>query len=180
MIVIVTGSSRWTDRNVIWETLDELYENAIKKQELLHQSQLELFPYEKGITIYNGEHDSGVDLFTQEWFDSASYNGQQVSFVGFPAKWTECSELCPPPFVSGYEKHFRKGVNGRYCSTAGIYRNKVMVNKAFDDHYRYFFRGIVLAFCLNDSPGTIHCARAAKRLGFQPLVFRQGTINKRI
>jgi hypothetical protein len=52
---------------------------------------------------------------------------------------------------------------GKYGKAAGFIRNQEMVNLGAD---------ICLAFCLNDSKGTMHCATAAKAAGIPVRVIK--------
>ncbi len=180
MIVVTTGSSKWTDYKLVWEVLDEIYEEVTKKQANMTPNQRSRFPKEYGMTIYNGEAESGVDYFVRQWFAQAQTEAKEVHWLGFPADWDNCSSICPPRFAPAYQKHRRKGRHGDYCASAGIARNIEMVNYAEAHKHQHCFSVICLAWCLNDSPGTIQCARLAKRRGFDVRPHRLGTKAKRI
>lgn len=180
MIAITTGSSDWTDYKLIWEVLDETYEETIARQKKMTANQRKQFPKEHGLTLYNGECDTGADLFILQWFENAQAEGMEVYFHGFPADWKNCSSICPPPFAKGYMNHRRRGRYGNYCPSAGIQRNIDMVETAEAYVHQYCFQSLCLAFCLNDSPGTVQCARLAKRRGFQLRPHRLGTQIKKL
>ncbi len=182
MIVLVTGSKKWADKNVVWEVLDEVYDDAIDRQCDMKSYEIEMYPREVGITMINGEAHSGADWFAEEWAKQARSEGKAVDYHGFPADWENHSYLCPPKYSEGYKKHIRYKNGKPYCPAAGIRRNIEMVEFGELEVYnrRYAFQPICLAWCLDDSPGTIHCARLAKRRGYDLRPYRQGIANKRL
>ena len=181
MIVLATGSSKWTDRNVIYETLDETYEEAIARQAKMTPHQKEMFPFETGIHVLYGACPTGADFFVEEWILLKEGEGWIVGHEDFPADWTSHSSICPPPAdPSGVDKHNRWKNGKPYCPSAGIRRNLDMVQHGEAYRDRYLFQSICLAWCLNDSTGTIQCGNDARRKGYDLRPFRQGTTKKRL
>lgn len=182
MIVIFTGSKLWEEKTVVWNMLDDTYQCALREQENMPDKYRAHFPFDVGIELFNGECDTGADLFAKQWYEYAIKEGYQVTYRPFPAQWRLCSDMCPPDFVQKKQhfKHRRYGQFGEYCPTAGMKRNRDMIQAAELEAHKHYVPGVCLAFCLNDSPGTINCARLAKRKGFQTHPYRMGVSTKRI
>ena len=180
MIVVFTGSKRWQDKTVIWNTLDDVYEEALREQERIPDKYREHFPFDVGFELFNGECETGADLFAKQWYEHVSKLEYHVTYRPFPPRWNLCSDMCPPDFVQRkYKfKHRRYGQFGEYCPTAGMKRNKEMVLTAELEAHKHYVPGICLAFCLDDSPGTLNCGRLAKRKGFQLRPYRMGRSTK--
>jgi len=182
VIVIVTGSKLWKDKNVVWNTLEEVYEEALQQQEKIPKKYSKHFPFDVGFEMFNGECEQGADLFATQWYEYVSKLEYKVSYRPFPARWNMCSDMCPPDFVQRkYKfKHIRYGQFGPYCPTAGMKRNREMVETAVIETPKHYVPGICLAFCLDDSPGTLNCGRLAKRRGFELRPYRMGRSTKRM
>lgn len=77
----------------------------------------------------------------------------RVSCESWPADWDgPCRRACIPG-------HRRATKNGKsYCPAAGAYRNQQMIDAGAH---------LVLAFPLNESPGTRDCIRRAERAGIR-------------
>lgn len=182
MIVILTGSKLWKDKTVIWNKLEETYEYALEQQELIPKKYRKHFPFDVGFEMFNGECEQGADLFATQWYEHVSKMEYKVTYRPFPAKWNLCSDMCPPDFVQKkyHFKHRRWGQFGEYCPTAGMKRNRDMVEEAVLESPKHYVPGICLAFCLDDSPGTLNCGRLAKRRGFDLKAYRAGIATKRL
>lgn len=79
--------------------------------------------------------------------------GPHVTCESWPADWDgPCRPACKP----GHRRHRQDGAE--YCPAAGAYRNQQMIDAGAD---------VVLAFPLNESPGTRDCIRRAERAGIR-------------
>jgi hypothetical protein len=182
LIVIITGSQLWPDKDIVWQVMDEVYKEALAAQKKIPKKYRDKFPFDVGFEMYNGECDRGADLFARQWYEYAEKEGYQVTYRGFPAQWDRCSDLCPPDFIQRRtgNHHPRYGQFGPYCPTAGIARSRDMILEAAVNTPKHYVPGICVPFVLNDSHGSIHCARLAKRKGFQLRPYRMGTHDKKL
>lgn len=160
-IIIVTGSKKWKDRNVIYEVLDETLEE-------LHSQGF-------GMEIHVGDA-SGADQITHEWVAEKNggifvksdkfrkITGRVVDIETFNARWNHCSSSCG----SKANVHMKLNRNHElYCPSAGMRRNAIMVARG--GH-------LCLAFILDCSSGSTECAKMAEKAGIETIRYRQGRL----
>lgn len=148
--VLVTGSRGWRWPGTISEALDE---------------QHAVLPPAATMTVVVGydpqrRRPRGTDRHAYEWAHHHELfprpQRAQVVVETHPADWGMCGVGC----MIGDQAHRRAAARaeqqGRepWCPRAGHRRNQQMVDSRPD---------VVLAFCLDDSPGTIDCIERARR-----------------
>lgn len=128
MRVLVTGSRQWRDS----ETM------------LLELSKIPL-----PSTLVHGGANGADSLAGRIFLGLHPDNTVEV----YKAKWSDCSELCPPE-----DTHRRRNSFGDYCPLAGHSRNQKMVDLGAD---------ICLAFkdLGSKNSGTQDCINRARRSG---------------
>lgn len=67
--ILVTGSRAWTDRDTVYEALDDIWVNTF---------------VDRSLTVVHGDAATGADAIANTW---ALANG--VSVIRHPAKWRE-------------------------------------------------------------------------------------------
>lgn len=111
MIILVTGSRDWEDRDVINADLDQLWDLASGR-----------------LTVMHGWCPTGADKIADDW--ATSRHG--VTLRRFAADWTgPCRPECRP----GHRRRVRNAPS--YCPAAGAYRNQVMVDRRPDQVRAY-------------------------------------------
>jgi YspA, cpYpsA-related SLOG family len=107
--VIVSGSRRHRDRDLIWGTLDQVYRRF------------------GPMTLVEGGAE-GADTLAHAWAVSRAGAGWQVSLETVRADWYgPCRPCCVLPWPDGHNGVRRsRGHRASYCQMAGIYRNHDM------------------------------------------------------
>lgn len=104
--VLVTGSRRWTDAEILGDALLECWHDALQLGA-------------DGITVVHGAAH-GADSLAGLW--AVANQGLGVIAEPHPANWSSCAAECPP----GHRRPRRDGTG--YCPTAGHRRNQLMVD----------------------------------------------------
>jgi hypothetical protein len=104
--VLVTGSRRWQDADLLGAALLECWFDAMELGA-------------DGITVVHGAAP-GADTLADLW--AVGHQGLGVVSEPHPAVWAECAAGCEP-------SHRRRRRDGtEYCPTAGHRRNQLMVD----------------------------------------------------
>ena len=150
-VVLVTGSQLWKDRNVIYEVLEENLEEIESDEGV-------------GMELHHGK-SRGADTIADDWaYEKNKETPGRIKVVEFPANWQNCSHACG----SKYDTHKKRNSIGiLYCPTAGYRRNAYMVS---------FGAWRCLAFILDCSRGSTHCAELADKYGIPVVPYRQGRL----
>lgn len=104
--VLVTGSRRWSDAEVLGAALLECWFDAMELGA-------------DGITVVHGGAP-GADSLADLW--AVGHQGLGVLREPHPADWSVCAAECEP----GHRRQRRDGTP--YCPTAGHRRNQLMVD----------------------------------------------------
>lgn len=146
--VIVTGSRRHRDRDLIWDTLDEVYRQV-------------------GPLIIVHGAANGADAMAAWWVHRRLADGWQVDQERHPADWAgPCRPGCAEPWPAGHNGRRApyKRAAGTYCQLAGIYRNHEMGD----------LPGVIgyVAFPLPGGTGTLDMIAYAGSKGIRDLAVR--------
>lgn len=141
MRVLVTGSRRWVNPQVVHDALLWAWYDAVQDGA-------------DGITVVHGTAQ-GADTIADEW--ARTHEPFGVKRDPHPADWSgPCGADCQP----GHRRERRDGSD--YCPLAGHRRNQHMVNLG---------AAIVLAFQQSGSTGTADCIRRAESAGIHVQLF---------
>lgn len=135
LLVLVTGSRTWTDRETVHAALLDTWHDALQDGH-------------PGITVVHGAAP-GADSIADQWARHHQQHG--VERDPRPADWEgPCGAYCQP----GHRKARRDGTS--YCPFAGHRRNQQMIDLG---------PAVVLAFQRDGSTGTADCIRRAETAG---------------
>jgi hypothetical protein len=179
MRVLITGSRIWSEKATLRGALMECLRSA-----------------EDGLTVVHGAASKGADAMAAAWVEHWERKGAPVRAEPHPASWGDpCRADCHRNHRHCQAKLGRgvaddhahvcggKGGHGPHvcvicglawrqdpypntCPAAGIYRNLHMVSLGAD---------LCLAFIVDNSSGSSHCADAAARAGIDVFYFRAST-----
>lgn len=159
MIILVTGSRKWRDRDAIEEALTDTVLSYCRKY-----PTATAVPQPGYVLVVHGAQ-STYDRDTSEYYGTDFLAHECALRIGmsikpFPADWyAPCRSEC--------ESDHRRWRNDQsYCPAQGNYRNQTMVDYVVSlniglDHIR------CIAFPLKDSKGTWDCMRRATAAGIE-------------
>ncbi|MEV8634374.1 hypothetical protein AB0395_22230 [Streptosporangium sp. NPDC051023] len=148
--IAVSGSSTWPMRLPGWR---EIVTDAL-------DDQLRRLTAGDTLIIRHGDASKGVDRIASQWVEAnlkvAFLAGITLAEETVPADWEHCAPTCRPEHRRVNAKGIR-GAGKTFCPSAGHRRNPDIPT-----HPDYPV-DLLLAFCLNNSPGTSKTVEYARR-----------------
>lgn len=138
MKVIIAGTEEFTDKEFLFQSCLDIIAKEQYEREIPN----------KELGFVSGHNPRGGDYYGEQFAKKYGFSPKL-----FPADWNNMSEQpCLP----------KNGFYGLYNALAGHNRNQRMI-----DHVAENGGGILIAFRINNSPGTTDVIKRAKKAGIK-------------